>query len=227
MIDFSYVYIDGQLIRYKIIYSSNLKNIYLTIYKNFDIEVKAPFGTDKNFIGRVVEEKYYKLQEIKNKKNQASYFNLKNNVLSILGKTYNIEIVQAVKNEKFKFYENKIVLFLNDLANKEKVLRRFLLKESKNILLPICTEIINKYNFTVNKISIKWLTSVWGSCRKTKKHLTFSSRLVTFRKEVIEYVIYHELSHLIEANHSQKFWKIVESMCPNYKNLRRELKNFF
>ena len=128
MIDFSYVYIDGQLIRYKIIYSSKLKNIYLTINKNFDIEVKAPFGTDKNFIRRVVEEKYYKLQEIKNKKNQASYFNLKNNVISILGKTYNIEIVQAVKNEKFKFYENKIVLFLNDLANKEKVLRRFLLK---------------------------------------------------------------------------------------------------
>lgn len=226
MIDFSYLYIDNQLVKYKIIYSNKLKNIYLTINKNLDIEVKAPYGADINFIRRIVEEKYYKLQEIKSRKNNATNFNLKNNVISILGKPYDIEILRATRNEKFKVYDNKVVLYLNDLANKEKVLRRLLLKEAKEILVPMCNAIIEKYHFSVNNISIKWLTGVWGSCRRNKKQLTFSSRLITFRKDVIEYVIYHELSHLIEPNHSSKFWAIVASMCPNYKTLRKELKTF-
>lgn len=226
MTEFSYTYIDNQLVRFKIIYSNKLKNIYLRIDKNLEIEVKAPFYTDIKYIRKLVDEKYYQLQKIKTKKENTTNFNLKNNVVSILGKTYTLQIVPTLSKQTFKILEDKIVLNLNNLNQKEKVLRRVLLKEAKRLIVPMCEQIINKYNFVVNKISIKWMTSVWGHCKKQKKEITFSSRLVTFRKEVIEYVIYHELAHLIEANHSSQFWMIVQKLCPNYKALRNELKTF-
>ena len=46
-----------------------------------------------------------------------------------------------------------------------------------------------------------------------------------YREEVIDYVIIHEMCHLKEMNHSKKFWKLVENLCPDFKSLKKELKS--
>jgi len=63
----------------------------------------------------------------------------------------------------------------------------------------------------------------WGSC-SAKKSLNFSWRLVMAGDDVIDYVVVHELAHISEMNHSQRFWAIVEDVLPDYKERQKRLK---
>lgn len=67
-------------------------------------------------------------------------------------------------------------------------------------------------------------TSRYGSCVKSKKALNFSSRLVMLPMDKIDAVIVHELCHIEQANHSQKFYDLVETYIPNYKEIDKWLK---
>ena len=62
-------------------------------------------------------------------------------------------------------------------------------------------------------------------CMQYKKHtITLNSELYKYDLECLDYVVIHELSHLIEGNHSKEFWSIVEKYCPNYKEIKKKLK---
>jgi predicted metal-dependent hydrolase len=75
----------------------------------------------------------------------------------------------------------------------------------------------------IKSVNLKYNTSNWGSC-STRGNVNLSTRLLFAPSDVIDYVIIHELSHLIEMNHSPKFWKIVKSIMPNYKEKEAWLK---
>jgi predicted metal-dependent hydrolase len=85
---------------------------------------------------------------------------------------------------------------------------------------------INEIHFgkEVGKISYKYTRSRWGVCKIDKKEIELSTKLLLAPKEILEYVIIHELSHLIEPNHSRRFWNIVRSVDPNYKQKIKWLK---
>lgn len=63
----------------------------------------------------------------------------------------------------------------------------------------------------------------WGSCN-SRGLISLNWHLIQLPLHLIDYVVAHELAHLIEMNHSQAFWKVVESVCPEYRMARRELK---
>ena len=74
----------------------------------------------------------------------------------------------------------------------------------------------DKENFVYNKITIKNLVSRWGSC-STKGNLNFNCLLMLTPDYVIDYIVVHELCHLREMNHSEKFWAEVEKIMPDYQ----------
>jgi predicted metal-dependent hydrolase len=65
----------------------------------------------------------------------------------------------------------------------------------------------------------------WGSC-SASRNINYSWRLIMADEKSIEYVVIHELAHIIEFNHSEKFWRVVKSYCPDYKARRAYLKAF-
>lgn len=73
------------------------------------------------------------------------------------------------------------------------------------------------------KITIRNQKTRWGSC-SSRGNLNFNCLLMLAPKEVTDYVIVHELCHLKEMNHSEKFWKEVEKVLPDYKERRKWLK---
>lgn len=75
-----------------------------------------------------------------------------------------------------------------------------------------------------NKFAIKRQKSRWASCSR-KKNLNFNLLLCAAPVEVIDYVIVHELCHTAEMNHSRKFWRLVESADPNYRQHREWLED--
>ncbi len=73
------------------------------------------------------------------------------------------------------------------------------------------------------RITIKEYKSRWGSCN-AKRELTFNWLLFQAPSSIVDYVIVHELCHLIHLDHSPRFWQLVAKLCPNYTLLRQWLK---
>ncbi|MGK0209281.1 MAG: putative metal-dependent hydrolase [Patescibacteria group bacterium] len=79
---------------------------------------------------------------------------------------------------------------------------------------------LNKIHFNkpIQKISYRYTISRWGACKHQTQEIELSTRLLLAPLAVLEYVIIHELAHLIEPNHSNRFWKLVQQADPNYKD---------
>ena len=75
-----------------------------------------------------------------------------------------------------------------------------------------------------SEIKYRKMKSRWGSC-SSKRVLTFNTELIKINKELIDYVIVHELAHIKHMNHSKQFHALVEKYLPDSKYLRKELKN--
>jgi len=86
-------------------------------------------------------------------------------------------------------------------------------------------DLIDELEMDVNPSAIKVTNAraSWGSCT-SGKNINFSWRLVMADEDVIDYVIVHELAHIIEPNHSKRFWAVVESYIPDYKECKARLK---
>ena len=65
----------------------------------------------------------------------------------------------------------------------------------------------------------------WGVCNKRDNSVTLNSKLMEFDLEKLDYVIIHELAHFIHFNHSKDFWNLVSKYEPNYKKIRKEMKD--
>jgi len=81
------------------------------------------------------------------------------------------------------------------------------------------------YGFKFNRIAIRNQRRIWGSCSK-KGNLNFNYRVIFLPSHLADYIIVHELCHLKELNHSRNFWELVERGMPEYKKIRKELKNY-
>ena len=80
------------------------------------------------------------------------------------------------------------------------------------------------YNFSFKNINIRNQKTRWGSCSR-RGNLSFNYKIVLLEQHQRDYIIVHELCHLREFNHSPKFWALVAQTVPNYKEIRKGLKN--
>ncbi len=83
--------------------------------------------------------------------------------------------------------------------------------------------LFNKFN--VRSFSVKSSVRRWGSCN-AKRDLVFNSRLICLPEELIEYVIYHEIAHLFEMNHSRRFKDILMKFLPDFREREKRLSHF-
>jgi len=78
----------------------------------------------------------------------------------------------------------------------------------------------------VKDIAFRTMKSRWGVCVPDKRKVTFNYNLFEVPEELIAYVVVHELSHFIYGNHQAPFWKVVESVMPDYKQRRKALREY-
>ena len=98
-------------------------------------------------------------------------------------------------------------------------------------IIPARVRELNRHvGYTVNSVSVRNQKSRWGSCSR-KGNLNFNWRLLLVPPSVMDYLIYHELAHLKELNHSIRFWRLVEQLCPAFREaeawLKREGRSMF
>lgn len=100
---------------------------------------------------------------------------------------------------------------------------------SKHRALKFVRERLRHYNdhyqFSYNKVSVKQMSSRWGSC-SSEGNMSFHYRLLFLPLELADYVIVHELCHLTEMNHSHRFWNLVRQTVPNYRKYKKALEGY-
>ncbi len=84
----------------------------------------------------------------------------------------------------------------------------------------------SNYQIPYPKLSFRKMKSRWGSCQKTRAEVTLNKMLKLVSRDCQEYVIVHELAHLVEANHSKRFYAVVENIMPDYKQREADLKEY-
>ncbi len=145
-----------------------------------------------------------------------------------LGKEVKIkqDFEPAVKHHMVRYTDGelRIVSPSNSKIDTKRIYSAWLREQAKEYIAPRAYKLARENNFVVNKISIRGQKTRWGSC-SSRCNLSFNYKLMQHRKEVIDYVIFHELCHLIEMNHSKGFWFLLKKFCPDYKSLKKELKN--
>ncbi|MCL2425792.1 MAG: M48 family metallopeptidase [Oscillospiraceae bacterium] len=94
---------------------------------------------------------------------------------------------------------------------------------AKNVLIEKVQDFTKLMPVMPTAVKINSAKTRWGSC-STKKSLNFSWRLIMADDDVIDYVVVHELAHIIEMNHSKRFWAVVEAVLPDYRERQKRLK---
>lgn len=98
--------------------------------------------------------------------------------------------------------------------------------ETRDFIQHLVYEISNELNVSINKIYFRKMKTKWASC-SPKKNLTVNILVKYLPRNLIEYVIYHEITHLIERRHNESFWKIISKKFPNYDEMEKELFTYW
>ncbi len=152
--------------------------------------------------------------------------------LNIYGKSFIVKVKRnKTDRDIIQWKADEIRILINNEYSREdtsKTIKELLIKFSSKRFLPIVRKRVHHLNekhfgVTIKNVRLKYNYSNWGSC-SAKGNINLSTKLLLASQQVIDYVIIHELAHRLEMNHSDRFWKIVSNVCPEYKVHERWLK---
>ena len=206
---------------------SNRKSLAVSISANGEIIVKAPVGCPMTIIEKFLDDKKSwiesKLDKFSAKHEKfADIINYKK--LLILGNSY--FGYSSEKFKKIKLEEDRILIPKTITPDKlHKKITKWYHSYADDFLLPRTTKIADMIGLKPTSIKCTGSRGRWGACNSNGE-LFLNWRCIMLPPELIDYVIVHELSHLLELNHSPKFWAVVEKVLPDYKLRRKRLKEY-
>jgi predicted metal-dependent hydrolase len=142
-------------------------------------------------------------------------------VLPIFGKSY--ELRHKTSGSFRAWWGDDHLLIHAPMDKFELYVQKSLHQAAKHFLHERTKSYATQIGKTVNRITLRDMRSRWGSCT-ADGNISYCWRLIFAPEQVADYVCAHEVAHLLELNHSSKFWDIVEQFCPDYSNFRQWLK---
>ena len=152
----------------------------------------------------------------------------------IISITKNNEIKVAVPiridlNKAVDFAQSKInwIKKTQDKISKKIIItnNHYCRSDAKKILVRRLNEISNDTGLSYNKVSIRNQKTRWGSC-SSLNNISLNIKLIALPPRLMDYVIFHELVHTVERNHSKKFWNLLNKYLPKSNQLNKELNNY-
>lgn len=214
-------------LEYEIIYSDR-KTIRISVERDRSVIVRAPHGVSQRKISEAVESKRFWLYE---KINHAQKYNqdsqerrfISGTSLLYLGKEYRLDVTR----ESFDGvqFDDTFRISKSSLPQAAQLLRAWYFEEAEKNIVPKVGYYARQLGVSYNEVLISDLKYRWGSCTP-KNNLNFNWRLIKAPMNVIEYVVVHELTHLLEPNHTIRFWSIVKAQRPHYLKAKEWLKEY-
>lgn len=201
--------------KYSIKYSKR-KTISISVDEYGSVLVKAPY---KVTVGEIEEALSKHSKWIEKKIIQAkNRERLPEDIILFLGekKKLNINIQKDLNKEYVLYANDEFTAYVTCEEHVKIVMKKYLIEVARNVI----DKKIKKYSIKLgvypNSVRMKDTKTRWGSCSYVN-NLNFNYRLIMAREDVLEYVVLHEMCHIIYKNHSAEFYTLIESMMKDYR----------
>lgn len=141
-----------------------------------------------------------------------------------LGRSYRLKVVQS-KEERVKLQCGYLELFVkdkNDLKRKENLVYEWYYEKATLYFFNILQEFNKIVKQDIKSVKIRQMKTRWGSCNPYKSYINLNIELIKKPKACIEYIVFHELAHLLYPDHSKKFYDYLSLYMPDWQK-RKEI----
>lgn len=204
---------------------SKRRTIALIIERDGTLTVRAPMRASHALIESFIQQKANWImrarEKLKNLKPIPARRYVDGELFLFLGSSFDLKLVRQ-QRPSLQF-DNGFTLSKNLQQKGGQYFTRWYKERAYEIISERVQEYAQRYDFTPKRVRISSARTRWGSC-SADGTLNFTWRLVMSPLSVIDYVVVHELAHLRVRDHSSRFWKLVESIYPEYKKQRKWLR---
>ena len=206
------------------------KRITIGYYHGSTLIIKTPINMPFSKLEKFIEGNINWIVS----KQPKGYFEkveyLTGNRYLFLGKEYELTIFKS-KYPQIECLKDKLVIYAPDIENSKikEMVAKWRYNQAELILQEVlnkCFKEMNNYLVKYPLLEIKSYKSRWGCCYPKKNKIIINVSVVNLPIELIEYVIYHELSHFIHLNHSKEFHEFLRKFVPNENKLRKEISKY-
>jgi len=225
----SCIEIDGVVFN---LLQKRIKNLHLRIYPpHGEVRISAPLRLDLVAIKKFISTKisWIKTQQIKikNRKRAEPLKFISGESHYFFGKKYVLQIFENSKKNIVIINGDEIEIHGKknlDFKKRQKLLDEFYRNELKKLVPQLIFQYEKIMQVKVSHFGIKKMTTRWGTCNIKAKRIWINLELAKKRVECLEFIVVHEMTHLLERKHSKKFFAFMDKFMPNWQVWKGELK---
>lgn len=202
------------------------KTVSIYVEPTGEINVLAPEKISEDELNQIIEKKSYwiykSLSELEELNSTHVNREIKNGEgFLYFGKSYKLRIKKNL-NQPLSLRQGRFHLDKNYQDSARDLFINFYKNKGKNHIQKRINYFKRKIGVSPNPVRVIDIQNRWGSC--SEKYINFHWKIMMAPMQIIDYVIVHELSHLIETRHNDNFWEIVESVIPDYRTRKEWLR---
>jgi predicted metal-dependent hydrolase len=208
----------------------NVKTLRITVYPpDGRVRITAPPGTAREYIRKFAETKIRWIEKHRGRFVNHSKLNgsLRNNsTVYLWGKTLKLELAERRGNPKILIEGDIMKMYVRPdytKAKRQDFLDRWYRRALKETAPPIIKKWEAVMRVEVTGLFVRKMKTHWGSCNCEKRTLRLNSELVKRSPECLEYVIVHEMLHIIEKGHNSNFYRLLTKYMPGWKAIRKRM----
>ena len=205
----------------------DVKNITLKVRPNGEAILTTPKAASDEHIKFIIEKRAKWIAKKRTffasfKTPQKEYVSGED--FKYLGRSYRLKVVQS-KEERVKLQRGYLELFVNDksdIKRKENLIYEWYYEKAMLYFFNILQEFNKIVKQDIKSVKIRQMKTRWGSCNPYKSYINLNIELIKKPKACIEYVVFHELAHLLYPNHSKQFYDYLTLYMPDWQK-RKEI----
>lgn len=210
----------------------NLKNLYIRIYPpDGEVGVSAPASLSTEDITQFVLKKMPSITKTREKmltqNRQSKRRYVSGEAHYLWGKPYRLQVVHDGTKRSIAKMPKKIVMTVPEDATedqREKLMTEWYRKEIKRALPAVTKRCEQRMSLHADEYRVKNMKTKWGTCNISERRIWINLQLVKKAPECLEYVVTHELVHLLERNHTHRFHALVEQFYPTWRDAKKLLE---
>ena len=202
-----------------------MKNIRLRIYPNGSIKLSVPQRITQEAIRTFLISKLNWIQE-KQAKFQHQQRATPPDQNYVWGRRYLLNVIEQDTRPHITLTDNEMRLYVRSDTTQEfrqVIIDEWLRDELKRAIPPLIEKWQPIMGVVVKKFFVQKMKTRWGSCNYTQGNVRFNSELAKKPPQCLEYVVVHELAHLLEPSHNARFQSLMSQFIPNWKVIKAEL----